>query len=76
MKGRKILYRLKSADGFKSEIREADNFMPTIVMAKTMTITCRDYEANCIEAFDPTPKSKTFRMRNHETVEFIEYEEC
>lgn len=68
----RIFYQLITKDGIKSEIRMADNFMPEIKLAVHETLGCGVTEAqpdgchfNC----------RSYRMRRHCVVEFVEYEE-
>lgn len=70
---RKILYQLKTKDGIKSEIREADHFMPDIRLATKPQISAISY-AEVMGRFQ-TIEERRYRMRRHSTVEFVEYEE-
>lgn len=75
---RKILYQLKTKDGIKSEIREADHFMPKIMLTENMrpSVAALHISSGRLdEASAPEYHARTYTMRRHSVVEFVEYEE-
>ena len=73
MSDRKILYQLTTKDGIKSEIREADEFMLSLRFAEKQKLSI--YAGPCLDTREIACNSRTYTMRRHTTVEFVEYEE-
>ncbi len=75
---RKILYRLTTKDGIKSEIRESDHFTLSILLAvkERLGAAAMYMSSGRIDEYSPAEhNSRTYIMRKHYTVEFVEYEE-
>lgn len=71
---KKLLYQMTTKDGIKSEIREADKFMPDLRFAICPNLTTMSF----VEHQDLSVsklEERRYRMRRHYAVEFIEYEE-
>ena len=69
----KILYRLTTKDGIKSDIREADQFMPTLSFAPKSNLEVMSWGEHVGAV--PTIESRRYRVKTHCTVVFVEYEE-
>jgi hypothetical protein len=71
----RILYRLINNQGLKSEIREMDDFMPSIYLP----YSCTEHRLTIADEIDHGNCSrvakKEFVMKSNETVQLITYEE-
>ena len=76
---RKILYRLTTKDRIKSEIKEADVFMPVIYTAVQSGKKEAGIYIETSELLEGATHAmsdrRIYSMRRHTTVEFVEYEE-
>lgn len=74
MSEKKLLYQMTTKDGIKSEIREADKFMPDLRFALRPNLTTISFLENQDLSVSKL-EERRYRMRRHYVVEFIEYEE-
>ena len=73
----RIFYRLTTADGIKSDIRETDHFTPLLRTAITPKITkaWADLKTSEMTAALDLNMCRIYSVKSENTVHFIEYEE-
>jgi hypothetical protein len=69
---RKILYRLITRDGIKSEIKEMDSFMPEVTTALPVETSVSSME---IKEDYHVVSTRRYKLKRNDIVDFVEYEE-